>query len=147
MRISNIITKIVLAFTFFFSSIPMVWAHHNHHVVRHVLTHVRYQPQSTYHANWSPGYSLPYLTPSTYKETGYYPYYNQTVYHSEPSPEVIDIETTHSNSTLLSVKVPNQYGELTSVYLKRIPGGFKGSHGEIYNQFPSVSDLKPLYGQ
>ncbi|MCU0788214.1 MAG: glycine zipper family protein [Verrucomicrobia bacterium] len=45
-----------------------------------------------------------------------------------------------------TVDVPNANGSYMPVKLTQVPGGWQGPKGEIYPNFPTVDELKKLYG-
>jgi len=45
-----------------------------------------------------------------------------------------------------TMDVPNSNGSYTPVKLKQVPGGWQGPKGEIYPTFPTVDELKKVYG-
>jgi hypothetical protein len=44
------------------------------------------------------------------------------------------------------MNVPNSNGSYTPVQLKQVSGGWQGPKGEIYPSFPTVDELKNVYG-
>jgi len=46
-----------------------------------------------------------------------------------------------------TVNVPNDHGGYTTVLIKRSGNGFTGPQGEYYPQFPTVAQLKIMYGK
>ena len=57
-----------------------------------------------------------------------------------PSPRVVSGET-------VTVNVPNTNGSYTAVTLVRRSNGFVGPQGELYTEFPTVEQLRLLYGK
>ncbi len=53
---------------------------------------------------------------------------------------------TDSNESF-TVNIPNAQGGYTAVLLKRTEKGFVGPQGELYPQFPKVSQLKAMYSR
>ena len=45
-----------------------------------------------------------------------------------------------------TVNIPNDHGGYTAVLIKRSGNGFTGPQGEFYPEFPTVSQLKIIYG-
>jgi hypothetical protein len=45
------------------------------------------------------------------------------------------------------VNIPNNSGGYTSIVIKRSSNGYVGPQGEFYAQFPSVAQLKAMYGK
>ena len=45
------------------------------------------------------------------------------------------------------VNIPNNHGGYTAVIIKRSGNGFTGPQGEFYPEFPTVSQLKMMYGK
>ncbi len=45
-----------------------------------------------------------------------------------------------------TVNIPNTKGGYTPVVIKKAQGGFTGPQGEFYTEFPSVEQLKIMYG-
>ena len=46
-----------------------------------------------------------------------------------------------------TVKIPNDHGGYTTLLIKRSGNGFTGPQGEFYPEFPTVSQLKMMYGK
>jgi hypothetical protein len=46
-----------------------------------------------------------------------------------------------------TVNIPNGHGGYTAVLIKRSGNGFTGPQGEFYPEFPTVSQLKIIYGK
>ena len=44
------------------------------------------------------------------------------------------------------INVPNANGSITPVVIKRYGNQWVGPKGEIYNSYPTVDQLKPMYG-
>jgi hypothetical protein len=57
------------------------------------------------------------------------------------APVVADAQDT------FPVNVPNNSGGYTAVVIKRSGNGYAGPQGEFYAQFPSVAQLKAMYGK
>lgn len=52
-----------------------------------------------------------------------------------------------NNQDAFPVNIPNNSGGYTSVVIKRSGNGYVGPQGEFYAQFPSVAQLKAMYGK
>ena len=46
-----------------------------------------------------------------------------------------------------TVNIPNDHGGYTTILIKRSRNGFTGPQGEFYPEFPTVSQLKIIYGK
>ncbi len=65
-----------------------------------------------------------------------------------PAPsEVVAAPGTVSAQDTFPVNVPNNSGGYTSVVIKKSGNGFVGPQGEYYPTFPSVAQLKTMYGK
>ena len=66
-----------------------------------------------------------------------------------PAPQSPTAQTPKAQGTPFSVtmNVPNSTGGVTPVKLTEVANGWQGLKGEIYPQFPSVDELKKIYGQ
>lgn len=62
-----------------------------------------------------------------------------------PVQAVPTVSTTSQES--FTVNIPNNQGGYTAVVLSRKGDGFVGPQGEYYDKFPSVEQLKVMYGQ
>lgn len=97
-----------------------------------------------------------------YLNNGTYYQYTPQGYQVVPTPIVyqpasvlddednsIDTATpvTATTDGYLTVNIPNGHGGYTPVELKRTPKGFVGPQGEFYAQFPTVAQLKLMYGK
>jgi len=60
-------------------------------------------------------------------------------------PTAVVPSTTYSGDSV-TVNVPNDNGGYTSVVLKRSGNGYVGPQGEYYEQVPTTSQLKAMYG-
>lgn len=58
------------------------------------------------------------------------------------TPEAVSVVTG-----IYSVNIPNENGTYTEVKLKKTNAGFIGPQGELYRKFPSVQQLKDMYGK
>ena len=47
----------------------------------------------------------------------------------------------------ITINIPNDHGTFTAVTLKRSGNGFIGPQGEFYSEFPSVAQLRVIYGK
>ncbi|OGF45094.1 MAG: hypothetical protein A2452_00765 [Candidatus Firestonebacteria bacterium RIFOXYC2_FULL_39_67] len=45
-----------------------------------------------------------------------------------------------------TINIPNSKGGYTAVIIKKVKEGFTGPQGELYKEFPTVEQLKVLYG-
>ena len=61
-----------------------------------------------------------------------------------PAPVMVQPPAQTADST--TVNIPNSRGGYTSVTVRRSGTGFVGPQGEFYQSFPSVEQLKTLYG-
>jgi hypothetical protein len=64
-------------------------------------------------------------------------------------PQVTTVVTTQAPETqdAFPINVPNNSGGYTSVVVKRSGNGYVGPQGEFYATFPSVAQLKAMYGK
>jgi len=65
----------------------------------------------------------------------------QQVVVSQPAPVAVESQDS------FPVNVPNNSGGYTAVVVKRSGNGYVGPQGEFYASFPSVSQLKAMYGK
>jgi hypothetical protein len=63
------------------------------------------------------------------------------VVYAQPAPVVVNTQDT------FPVNIPNDKGGYVSVVIKKSGNGFVGPQGEFYAQFPSVTQLKVMYGK
>jgi hypothetical protein len=82
------------------------------------------------------GYQLvsPPVTPTT------------TVTNLAPPAEV-NAPNEGNQQNVFTINIPNDEGNYTPVTLKRSGNGFVGPQGEFYNEFPSIAQLKLMYGR
>jgi len=71
---------------------------------------------------------------------------------AEPPVEVFKAAAVPAADTaavtgIYSVNIPNAGGTYTEVTLKKTDDGFIGPQGEFYRKFPSVQQLKEMYGK
>ncbi|MBF0571089.1 MAG: hypothetical protein HQL12_04390 [Candidatus Omnitrophica bacterium] len=64
-----------------------------------------------------------------------------------PAPVVISAPATVVVEDVFPVNVPNNSGGYTSVAIKKSGNGYVGPQGEFYAKFPSVAQLKAMYGK
>ncbi|OGF50876.1 MAG: hypothetical protein A2231_08685 [Candidatus Firestonebacteria bacterium RIFOXYA2_FULL_40_8] len=57
-----------------------------------------------------------------------------------PKPTVI------APKDVTTINIPNSKGGYTPVIIKKVKEGFTGPQGELYKEFPTVEELKVLYG-
>jgi len=69
----------------------------------------------------------------------------QTVVVEQPQ-QVVVTEAVNTQDTF-PVNVPNNSGGYTKVLVKRSGNGYVGPQGEFYASFPSVAQLKAMYGK
>ena len=84
---------------------------------------------------------------SYYKNTG-----RGYVVVSDPNlsrPQNVTRSSSPGNNDLefITLNIPNHKGGYTAVMLKRSGQGFIGPQGELYEEFPSVEQLKVVYGK
>jgi hypothetical protein len=83
-------------------------------------------------------------TPYYYDDKYYYRQLPEGGYVVVPAPVIVQSQPqTLGTST---VNIPNSRGGYTSVTLRRSGSGFIGPQGEYYPNFPSVEQLKMMYG-
>jgi hypothetical protein len=67
---------------------------------------------------------------------------------SQPGPQVEEAQPPSGPQVNeVTVNVPNSQGGFTPVAIKRSGQGYVGPQGEYYDHFPSVSELKMIYGK
>lgn len=65
-----------------------------------------------------------------------------------PTSDLGDITTVTANSNSVVVTIPNSDSDgSTTVTLVKSEGGFIGPQEEFYSEFPSISQLKAMYGK
>jgi hypothetical protein len=72
------------------------------------------------------------------------------VVYTQPAAPVAAVEpagATVGPQDTFPVNVPNNSGGYTSVAIRRSGSGFVGPQGEYYGTFPSVAQLKAMYGK
>ncbi len=74
-----------------------------------------------------------------YTNNGIYYLYNPKGYQVVTNPVEVNAAFT--------VNVPNSQGSYTPVIIKKSGNGYTGPQREFYPQFPTVSQLKTLYGK
>jgi hypothetical protein len=67
----------------------------------------------------------------------------------QPSQVIVALDTVSNDSIggPLTVNIPNSNGGYTAVTLKRSGTGFIGPQGEFYPEFPTVEQLRAMYGK
>ena len=70
---------------------------------------------------------------------------SQPVIYEQP-PAVVAAPAAPSQNEF-TINVPNSGGSFTPVVIRRSGNGYTGPQGEFYPQFPSVSQLKAMYGK
>jgi len=102
-----------------------------------------------------------------YYDAPYYPYYGDQVLVSPPvyqpavviqPPEVVDTQEQGAAPVItaagsasdapgsITINIPNNNGGYTAITLKQSGNGYIGPQGEFYPQFPSVAQLRIIYG-
>ena len=72
----------------------------------------------------------------------------QQVVVTQPAPvTVVAAPVTVNSQDSFPVNIPNNSGSYTSVVIRRSGNGYVGPQGEFYAQFPSVAQLKAMYGE
>lgn len=95
----------------------------------------------SYIASPNGGYTIvetPPTAPKMHEEQGYA--------KSDPANNIYN-EYKFKSADDLSVKIPNGDGTFTLVPMEKTEKGYKGPKGEIYENFPSIDDLKATYGK
>jgi hypothetical protein len=62
-----------------------------------------------------------------------------------PAPPAVAVPPQNTPDSF-TVNIPNDRGGYTPVVLKRYGSGFTGPQGEFYSSFPSVEQLRLMYG-
>ena len=62
------------------------------------------------------------------------------------APFTVNPNTVETNTNEVTINIPNTQGGYTPITLKKSGNGFVGPQGEFYNIFPSVEQLKMVYG-
>jgi len=70
----------------------------------------------------------------------------QVVVTQAPAPVVVEAPAPVAQDAF-PVNVPNNSGGYTSVVIKKTDKGYVGPQGEFYANFPSVAQLKAMYGK
>ncbi len=60
---------------------------------------------------------------------------------------ITNLGTASDIADSFTINIPNDKGGYTAVTLKKSGNGFIGPQGEFYTKFPSVSQLKVMYGK
>ena len=71
----------------------------------------------------------------------------QQVVVTQPAPVVVSAPVAVNTQDAFPVNIPNNSGGYTSIIIKRSGNGYVGPQGEFYAQFPSVAQLKAMYGK
>ena len=82
------------------------------------------------------------------------PYYHDDRYYYRQLPEggyvvvsaPVIVQPQSQMPGMSTVNIPNSRGGYTSVTLRRSGNGFVGPQGEYYPNYPSVEQLKTMYG-
>jgi hypothetical protein len=61
-----------------------------------------------------------------------------------PAPVIVQAPSQYPETS--TINIPNSRGGYTSVTLRRSGGGFVGPQGEYYPNYPSVEQLRLMYG-
>ena len=83
-------------------------------------------------------------TPYYYDDRYYYRQAPQGGYVVVPAPVIVQPQSQIPETS--TVNIPNSRGGYTSVTLRRSGNGFVGPQGEYYPNYPSVEQLKTMYG-
>lgn len=92
-----------------------------------------------------------------------YYYYDNVYYRSYPyggyvvvpapvetavvvTPAAANVVPTVIQQNVFTVNIPNSRGGYTPVTLRKVKDGFIGPQGELYSEFPSVEQLRLMYG-
>lgn len=67
------------------------------------------------------------------------------VVYAQPQQVVVPAPVNAQDT--FPVNIPNNSGGFTSVVIRKSGNGFVGPQGEFYAQFPSVAQLKAMYGK
>lgn len=120
-------------------------------------------------ASLPPGYTTVVVkgVPYYYYDNAYFQVYPSGGYVVIPSPVAVSADVPKATESavitastitnvgsnlpatqqdIFTVNIPNSKGGYTPVALKRVKGGFTGPQGEFYQEFPSVEQLKVMYG-
>ena len=81
-------------------------------------------------------------TPYYHDDSYYYRQLPQGGYVVVPEPVIVQSQIPETST----VNIPNSRGGYTSVTLRRSGNGFVGPQGEYYPNFPSVEQLRTMYG-
>jgi hypothetical protein len=83
-------------------------------------------------------------TPYYHDDMYYYRQSPQGGYVVVPQPQIVQAQPQMPETS--TVNIPNSRGGYTSVTLTRSGNGFVGPQGEYYPNFPSVEQLRIMYG-
>ena len=83
-------------------------------------------------------------TPYYHDDRYYYREIPQGGYVVVPAPVMVQPQAPMPEMT--TVNIPNSRGGYTSVTLRRSGNGFVGPQGEYYQNYPSVEQLRVMYG-
>jgi hypothetical protein len=103
-------------------------------------------------------YAYPYYYPAPYNYPDYSMapqgvYVNGNSYNAGPSsapqPQIYQVPTTGSSTAPddITINIPNDKGGYSAVSLKKSGTGYVGPQGEFYTEFPTVAQLRLLYGK
>lgn len=68
--------------------------------------------------------------------------------YAQPAPVVVTQPVpTVGTTQVFPVNIPNNIGGYTTVLIRRSGNGYVGPQGEFYPQFPTVTQLKVMYGK
>ena len=67
--------------------------------------------------------------------------------YAQHSPVIIAQPVTVNAQDSFPINIPNNNGSYNTVIIKKTGNGFIGPQGEFYAQFPSVSQLRMMYGR
>jgi hypothetical protein len=77
---------------------------------------------------------------------GYYAQPAQVVV-AQPAVTVVAAPVAVESQDTFPVNIPNNSGGYTAVVIKRSGNGYVGPQGEFYATFPSIAQLKAMYGK
>jgi hypothetical protein len=83
--------------------------------------------------------------PYYYYEGAYYQPYPSGGYVVVPAPSAQAANPVAEQNSF-TVNIPDSRGGYKAVVIEKIKGGFRGPQGEFYSEFPSVEQLRVMYG-